>query len=288
MGMFEIIVKKIICLILFLLSVNCLAFVCPNLDTFQKNKQGLWVPVKPFPQLPANMSWESAWHDGSEKDYYLLTVMQVVIPADTADGVTCMYGPYPGFPDLIGLRIKLTPGHYITPAPGSKFSLPVKPDKSSVWDYKCNDLDAENCAFTISNKVPPISQPNDKGNRKKKNNNITLFNINITTSNGKSFDADLVLKKYVGSSVTAPCSDLQLLSGEDGTDIIIKPRQVAVTSADLENYLGLGYTCQRVDYTVNGKEYTSGNIVFTWDAANEIYIDASPKQIKIIFEVPAK
>lgn len=110
-------------------------------------------------------------------------------------------------------------------------------------------------------------------------NSPILLSIEVVNSINRSGITD----EYVGTSTSAPCSDLVLFSHSDES-IEIDRGTINNTSDDLIDYPGPGYTCLRTDFIFAGKTYSTGNIQLTWDAANNAYTGANPN--RVVLDLP--
>jgi len=130
--------------------------------------------------------------------------------------------------------------------------------------------------------MPAFSLPWAFLKTKNNSSNFTLFTINLITANGQPVKGQIAEADYVGWSVAAPCSDLKLLTSGSG-EAELTPGYYAISADDFKEYPGAGYTCFKMNFSVKGKWYSTGNIQLTWSVANRNYIDANPKLVSLIF-----
>lgn len=110
--------------------------------------------------------------------------------------------------------------------------------------------------------------------------NFTLFTLNIMTRSGRAVKTKIGEADYIGTSQSAPCSDLRLFTSGYG-ELELKPGAYPYGADNFNDYPGPGYTCFKMNFYIKEKMYSTGNIQLTWSAANHSYIDANPKVIPI-------
>ena len=111
-------------------------------------------------------------------------------------------------------------------------------------------------------------------------NNFTLFTLNVITRSGRTVKTKVGEADYVGTSQTAPCSDLRLLATGYG-NAVIKPGSYPFGADNFAAYPGPGFTCFKMDFKIKGKIYSTGNIQLTWNTANSSYVDANPRVVPL-------
>jgi len=109
---------------------------------------------------------------------------------------------------------------------------------------------------------------------------FTLFTIHVMTRSGRSVKTKIGEADYVGTSLTAPCSDMRLLTSGSGK-AELAPGLYPFSANNFNDYPGPRLTCFRIDFGIKGRVYSTGNIQLTWNPANHNYTDANPKIIPL-------
>jgi hypothetical protein len=88
---------------------------------------------------------------------------------------------------------------------------------------------------------------------------------------------------FIGTSASAPCSDLKAITQNDMTNITgyVTASNFKLTSAKIISEFGSALTCIRADVTManNNHVYTSGNIQLMWNNTSSTYTSAIPSTI---------
>ena len=89
----------------------------------------------------------------------------------------------------------------------------------------------------------------------------------------------------VGYSVVAPCSDLQVVREIHNDNEKSHPIEPMTMEATSDGYLsfGSGLTCFKVDSFVDAKQYSTGNIMLTWEESTHEYTAMSPRNVVMDF-----
>jgi hypothetical protein len=92
-------------------------------------------------------------------------------------------------------------------------------------------------------------------------------------------------ENYAGTSTTAPCSDMTIISGGDGFTLITNYTD-KFSSEFLVKTIGPGKTCYRSDRTIAGSKHlkvSTGDIQLLWDESSKTYVAATPDKVTLDF-----
>ena len=110
-----------------------------------------------------------------------------------------------------------------------------------------------------------------------------ILSYQVITPN-EDFGVDEVIG-FVGSSTTAPCSDLHRVFDLfiSGGKIPMENEYDFFTSDDLIEMLHEAKTCFKIDFIKDDNTYSSGDLVMTWDANSNEYTKVSPSSFVLDF-----
>ncbi|MCH9644392.1 MAG: hypothetical protein K0U29_07200 [Gammaproteobacteria bacterium] len=109
-----------------------------------------------------------------------------------------------------------------------------------------------------------------------------IVTATIITPGNKEINLDKAAV-YIGTSNTAPCSDLHSAFSANGGEV--DPGVKPASSDELYQTFGNSYTvtCFKEDMTYNGKAYSTGNIKLTHNSGDTAYTSASPSHVTLDF-----
>jgi hypothetical protein len=99
------------------------------------------------------------------------------------------------------------------------------------------------------------------------------------------YSAEYIEADYIGSSASAPCSDLKSVTQGITPDLYgnFNDDTFKLTSQQLVEEYGTALTCIKTTFTMRNSHnvYTTGNILLLWDENSNTYTAATPNKISI-------
>jgi hypothetical protein len=89
---------------------------------------------------------------------------------------------------------------------------------------------------------------------------------------------------FKSTPTITPCDDFIETSWVKNREITVVSGQTEFDSDDLLDKIGPEATCFRAIYTLNNKNYTTGDIQLVWDDSIQSYIKATPAEVVINFD----
>jgi hypothetical protein len=112
-----------------------------------------------------------------------------------------------------------------------------------------------------------------------KSNEPTILTFYIITDH--EFTTEYSEQLYFGTSTSAPCSDLKPFGQALKNTMKFHKANYVTTSSDLVDTFPVPATCVAFDISMNGNNYSTGNIKVLWDESSKSYTAATPNKIEI-------
>jgi hypothetical protein len=109
----------------------------------------------------------------------------------------------------------------------------------------------------------------------------TLLTINLIAN--PPFSATITAELFLGTSKTAPCSDLVSVGVSEPESYIFSSKVDELTSSDFVDDFGTTATCIKSDitFTATGHTYSTGNLQLLYDPNTSAYISVIPDKITL-------
>jgi hypothetical protein len=99
------------------------------------------------------------------------------------------------------------------------------------------------------------------------------------------YSAEYIEADYIGSSASAPCSDLKSVTQPVSPDLYgnFNDDTFKLSSQQLVDEYGSALTCIKTTFTMRNSHnvYSTGNILLLWDEHSNTYTAATPNKIAI-------